>query len=347
MEVKSSIWGSVLGHDVMLYTVYTNSGLEVSFSNLGASMVAIRLLSDDAEPLNLMYGLLQPNDYLKANYYPGVIVGRYANRIATAQFEIDGQLYQLSANEGNNILHGGIKGFSSRIWETVMMEEHNGVCLLEFYLKSPDGDQGFPGNLDVWIVYQVTDDNQISISYRAITDKATHVNLTTHGYFNLAGFKSDVLDHMLYIDAEDYLPVNSELIPTSELRNVDGSPFDFRKFKAVGADIDLVGDYYDHCFALRGHDINNPSVKLFNPNTQIGLTLYTTQPGIQLYTPIKRPNVRNPMIPLPDNGNWAVCIEPQHFPNSPNTNHFPSTLLLPGQEYNHTSIIAISLGGID
>jgi aldose 1-epimerase len=346
MEFSSSHWGNLNGRDLLIYTVTTESGLEVTFSNLGAAMVSMRLLNNHNEPLNLAYGLLRPNDYLKANYYPGVIVGRYTNRIEGAKFYIEGQEYRLTANEGNNILHGGTEGFSHKVWDSVLFEEHNGVCLLEFHLKSPDGDEGFPGNVEVWVIYQITDDNQISISYRATTDKPTHINLTTHGYFNLGGFKGDVLDHMLKIDANKYLPVNSELIPTGELRDVDGSPFDFRKFKAIGADLDLVGEVYDHCFALNNPTIENASVVLYNPKTHIGLSIYTTQPGIQLYTPINKPNVENPLIKLPEKGNWAVCMEPQHFPNSPNTPHFPSTLLLPGEEYDHTTIFTISIGGV-
>ncbi len=347
MNFFASPWGTVDGQDVMIYTVTTENGLEVSFSSLGAAMVAMRLLNDENERLNMAYGLLRPADYLKADYYPGVIVGRYANRIAGAKFSINNQLFSLSANEGQNILHGGKIGFSHRVWETVIFEELNGVCMLEFHLKSPNGDQGFPGNVDVWVIYQVTEDNQVSISYRAVTDKPTHINLTTHGYFNLGGFNTDVLDHMLRIDADHYLPVSNDLIPTGEIREVNGSPFDFRKFKATGADIDLVEPTYDHCFVLNNPTLENPSVALYNPKSRIGLTFYTTQPGVQLYSPIRQPAVTNPMIRLPEKGNWAVCIEPQHFPNAPNVTHFPSTLLLPGMEYNHTTILTITVGGVD
>lgn len=347
MDFKTSQWGTLAGKEVYLYTVMTEGGLQVSFSNLGAAMISVCLVNDNDELLNLAYSLLKPSDYLKANYYPGVIVGRYANRIAGARFQINGTEYALSANEGQNILHGGTEGFSHRVWETVLFEKHNGVCMLEFHLSSPDGDQGFPGNLDAWVIYQVTDDNQISVSYRAVTDKPTHVNFTTHGYYNLGGFSTDVLDHMLKIDANHYLPVNAELLPTGELREVSGSPFDFTHFKAIGADIDLVGDCYDHCFVLNNPNLEEASVVLCNPKTRIGLSIYTTQPGLQLYTPIKKPNVSNPMIELPAKGNWAVCLEPQHFPNSPNNINFPSTLLLPGQEYDHTTILSFSVGGID
>lgn len=347
MDFFASQWGSFDNQDVMVYTITTEGGMEVSISNLGGTLVAMRLLKDDGEKLNLAYGLLKPSDYLKANYYPGAILGRYANRIAGSKFTIDNETHNLSANEGNNILHGGVSGFSHKVWQTVLFEEYNGVCILEFYLKSPHGDQGFPGNVEVWVVYQITDDNQVSISYRAVTDRPTHLNLTAHGYFNLSGFKSDVLDHMLRIDADHYLPVNNELIPTGEIREVNGTPFDFRKLKAVGADIDLVGTCYDHCYVLNNPTIDNQSVALYNPKNHIGLTIYTTQPGIQLYTPINRPNVANPMIKLPEKGNWAVCMEPQHFPNSPNEGRFPSTLLIPGQEYSHTTILSVNFGGVD
>lgn len=347
MDFFASQWGTIDNQEVLVYTITTAGRMEVSISNLGGTLVDMHLLKDDGEKFNLAYGLLKPSDYLRANYYPGAIVGRYANRIAGSKFTIGNETYNLRANEGKNILHGGVSGFSHRVWQTVLFEEYNGVCVLEFYLKSPHGDQGFPGNVEVWVVYQITDDNQVSISYRAVTDRPTHLNLTTHGYFNLSGFKSDVLDHMLRIDANHYLPVNDEFIPTGEILEVNGSPFDFRRFKAVGADIDLVGTCYNHCYMLNNPSIENPSVALYNPKTHIGLTIYTSQPGIQLYTPMKRPNVANPMIKLPEKGNWAVCMEPQHFPNSPNEERFPSTLLLPGQEYSHTTILSVNIGGVD
>ncbi|MGE0078533.1 MAG: aldose epimerase family protein [Bacteroidales bacterium] len=343
MNCIISPFGKIDNEKVSLYTFITEDGLEISITNYGAIITAINLHRGENNCLKLAYGFEHLQPYVDCNFYPGAIVGRYANRIAGAEFNIDNQHFNLTKNEGNNQLHGGFSGFNSKVWETQLFEQVNGVCTVKFYLRSSDLEEGFPGNIDVWVTYQITDDNQISINYSAITDKSTHVNLTSHSYFNLSGFESDVLDHMLTIKADQYLPVNEQLIPTGEKRDLTGTPFDFRQPKAIGADIDLVDGLYDHCFVLSNPSLNDPSVILKNPKIDIKLSVYTTQPGIQLYTPLKKPTVANG-IDIPSNGNWAICIEPQHFPNTPNTSEFPSTLLKPNQEYNQTTILSFDLG---
>lgn len=344
MNCTISPFGKIGNDKVFLYTFVTEDGLEISITNYGAIITAINLYPKGNERLNLAYGFENLQPYLNCNFYPGAIVGRYANRIAGAEFNICGKHFHLTKNEGNNQLHGGFNGFNSKVWETHLFEQVNGVCTLRFFLRSPNLEEGFPGNLDVWVTYQITDDNQISINYAAITDQSTHVNLTSHGYFNLSGFHTDVLDHTLSINANHYLPVNENLIPTGEIRELAGTPFDFRKTKAIGADIDLVDGVYDHCFVPNNPSLKEPSVILKNPKIDVKLSVFTTQPGIQLYTPLRVPHINNSSTSIPTSGNWAVCIEPQHFPNTPNTPQFPTTLLKPNQEYNHTTILNFDLG---
>ena len=344
MDCTISPFGKIGDEKVYLYTFITEDGLEISITNYGATITAINLNCDDDTCMNLVYGFQNLKPYTNCQIYPGSIIGRYANRIAGGKFSIGEKEYILNKNEGNNQLHGGFIGFDKKIWETQLFEQVNGICTLKFYLHSPNSDEGFPGNLDVWVTYQITDDNQISINYSAKTDAPTHVNLTSHSYFNLSGFHTDILDHVLTINANKYLPVNDELIPTGELRELAGTPFDFRKPKAIGADIDLIDGLYDHCFVLKNPNLKEPSVILKNPKSDIGLRIYTTQPGIQLYTPLKHPQPNESNIKIPTSGNWAVCLEPQHFPNTPNNSNFPSTLLMPNEEYNHTTIICFDLG---
>lgn len=343
MHFTVNPFGKIDDKEVSLYTFITDSGLEVSVTNYGGTITSINS-NHGKKPLRLVYGFPGLNPYINSDIYAGAIVGRYANRIAGAEFCIGENTYRLNKNEGENQLHGGISGFNRKVWETQLCGQANGVCTLKLYLHSPSLDEGFPGNLDVWATYQIAADNKITLSYLAKTDGPTHVNLTTHSYFNLGGFEGNVLDHLLTINANRYLPVNGELIPTGTLTDLAGTPFDFRKPKAVGADIDLVDNLYDHCFVLNNPSLEEPSAILKNPKNNITLSIYTTQPGIQCYTPLIKPKHSGIIFPVPENGNWAVCLEPQHFPNSPKTPHFPSTLLLPGKEYQQTTIFCFDLG---
>ncbi|HNY09256.1 MAG TPA: aldose epimerase family protein [Tenuifilaceae bacterium] len=340
MNLRICPWGNIHGKEVYLYTATTRNGMKCTISNYGGLIKSIALISEDNKELEVAYGFDSIESYREADYHPGGIIGRYANRIAGSEFTIDGHNHQLSCNEGSNQLHGGINGFDRKIWVPEIVEARDGVCTIQLFLHSPDGDEGFPGNLDVWLTYSITEDNQIAISYKAATDKPTHVNLTTHGYFNLSGFRKNVLDHLLHLSADHYLPVDECLIPTGELRNVSHTPFDFRTTKSIGADINRCGGFYDHCFALNNPMLDKPAAVLRNPDNGVCLKLFTTQPGLQLYTPINRPNVSNPAIPFPESGNWAVCLEPQHFPNTPNMPDFPTTLLMPNGEYSQTTIIS-------
>jgi len=251
---------------------------------------------------NVVLGFDTPEEYRDNPRYLGAIIGRYANRIANARFTLDGKTYRLAANNGPNHLHGGRTGFDKVVWRAACE-----VSSLELRYRSPDGEEGYPGTLDVRVTYVLTDRNELVVDYFATTDKATPVNLTQHSYFNLAG-DGDVSDHLLQIDADAITAVNENLIPTGVIATVAGSPFDFRTLTCIGERRD---GNYDHNFVLNG------GVRVVEPKSGRMLDMQTTEPGMQLYTGYER----------------GLCLETQHFPDSPNHAEFPSTILRPGSEY--------------
>lgn len=255
---------------------------------------------------NVVLGFETPEEYAANPRYLGAIVGRYANRIANARFTLDGRTYRLAANSGANNLHGGVTGFDKRVWRAAE-GGGGGAASLELRYLSPDQEEGFPGNLDVSVTYTLTDRNELIVDYFATTDRPTPVNLTQHSYFNLAG-EGNVTDHLLQIDAEAITAVDQDLIPTGVLEPVAGTPFDFRTLTPIGA---RRGGNYDHNFVLNG------GVRVVEPKSGRTLDVHTTEPGMQLYTGYSR----------------GLCLETQHFPDSPNQLSFPSTILRPGTEY--------------
>jgi len=252
---------------------------------------------------NVVLGCETPEEYAANPRYLGAIVGRYANRIANARFTLDGRTYRLAANSGANHLHGGVTGFDKRVWRA----SGAGAASLELRYLSPDQEEGFPGNLDVSVTYTLSDRNELIVDYCATTDKPTPVNLTQHSYFNLAG-EGSVTDHLLQIDAEAITVVDQDLIPTGVLEPVAGTPFDFRTLTPIGA---RRGGNYDHNFVLKR------GVRVVEPKSGRTLDVHTTEPGVQFYTGYSR----------------GLCLETQHFPDSPNQPSFPSTILRPGTEY--------------
>lgn len=267
----------------------------------------------------------------------GAIAGRYANRIANGQFELNGEVYELARNNGENHLHGGNEGFDKKLWNAEVNEDENSVTLS--YL-SPDGEEGYPGNLDVDVTYTLTEDNELQIDYHATTDKATVVNLTNHSYFNLSGDPSQgILDHLLTIQADRYTPVDEGLIPTGELRPVEGTAFDFTEPETVGARIESIPPGYDHNYVL-----NNPNSGVRKIATvqhdESGriMEVYTDQPGVQLYTGNFLDGSITGHHGVPIQQYAALCLETQTFPDSPNKPDFPSPVLNPGETYETTTI---------
>jgi aldose 1-epimerase len=259
---------------------------------------------------NVVLGFDSPDEYRNNPRYLGAIVGRYANRIAHAQFTLEGRTYRLAANNGSNHLHGGVTGFDQRVWRAAC-----GGSDLELGYTSPDGEEGYPGTLDVRVKYKLTDRNELVVEYRATTDKPTPINLTQHSYFNLGG---NVLDHLLQIDADAITPVDDNLIPTGGFMAVAGTAFDFRAPTRIGA---RRGGSYDHNFVLQG------GIRVVEPKSGRTLGVQTTEPGVQLYTGYQR----------------GCCLETQHYPDSPNQASFPSTILRPGSEYRSRTVFSFGI----
>jgi aldose 1-epimerase len=333
-KVEKSFFGmSPEGDSVTLFTLKNELDLVIKIMNFGGIITEINTPDRNGKLLNITLGFDNLDQYLAGHPNFGALIGRYGNRIAKASFSLDGETYQLAANNGNNSLHGGIIGFDDVLWdaEVISCDERAALRLSYF---SPDGQEGFPGNLKVVVTYELLMD-QLFITYEAETDKATPVNLTNHAYFNLAG-EGTIDDHILYINASRYTPVNEELIPTGEIANVEGGPFDFRKPTVIAGRFDqLTGDPvgYDHNFVLdKSEGERSLAAKALDPKSGRFLEVSTTEPGVQFYTG----NFLNGSL---SSGNFTFvqhagfCLETQHFPDSPNQSNFPSTILRPGEKY--------------
>ncbi|MFO7905079.1 MAG: aldose epimerase family protein [Pirellulaceae bacterium] len=333
------------GKAVDLYTLTNANGMEVAITTYGGIVVSLTAPDRDDHYADVVLGFDDLDGYLAGHPYFGAIVGRYGNRIAKGKFSIDGKEYTLATNDGENHLHGGDEGFDKKVWRGRGMVGRKGVHLILDY-TSPDGEEGYPGTLDVMVVYTLTHDNELKIDYKATTDKATPVNLTNHSYFNLQGQGSgDILGHELMINADRFTPVDETLIPTGELRSVQGTPFDFRKPTAIGARIEAdnqqleFGGGYDHNFVLnREGDELALAARVHEPKTGRMMEVYTKEPGVQLYTGnfLDGSNVGKggKVYDFRD----GFCLETQHFPDSPNKPDFPSTILRPGEEYSTTTV---------
>jgi len=335
------------GRPVDLYTLRNAKGMEARICNYGGIVVSLKTPDRDGNLGDVVLGYDKLDDYLKASPYFGCLVGRYGNRIAKGKFTLDGKEYSLATNNYPNALHGGLKGFDKVVWEAKPGQSDLGPTLELRYL-SKDGEEGYPGNLSVTAVYTLTEDNALRLDYTATTDKDTVVNLTQHSYFNLAG-KGDILGHQVQLYADKFTPVDATLIPTGELRPVDATPFDFRAPAAIGARVNQedeqlkFGKGYDHNWV-----INKPMgelglmARVYDPATGRVLDVLSTEPGLQFYCGnfLDGSNAGK--------GGWVYqfrngfCMEPQHYPDSPNKPNFPSVVLKPGQEYRNTIIYRFS-----
>ncbi len=333
------------GQPVDLYVLSNKNGVEAAITNYGGAVVSLKVPDRNGKFGDVVLGYDSLDGYVNDKSYFGAIVGRYGNRIGHAQFSLDGTTYTLAKNNGENSLHGGIKGFNKAVWAAKELPVKNGQSLELTYL-SKDGEEGFPGNLHVRVVYTLTDSSELKIEYSATTDKKTVVNLTNHTYFNLAGPGSgDILGHQLVIEADKFTPVDASLIPTGELRDVPGTPLDFGKATAIGARIDQddeqlkLGHGYDHNFVLRraaGAPISL-AARVMEPNTGRVLEVWTTEPGVQFYTGNFLDGTARGKGGLAYARRSAFCLETQHFPDSPNQPKFPSVVLNPGEKYSTTT----------
>ncbi|MDZ7319745.1 MAG: galactose mutarotase [candidate division KSB1 bacterium] len=346
MKIEQQPFGKTAdGIAVDLYTLTNANGMKVQITNYGGIVTSILVPDKNGKLGDVVLGYDNLEGYLKSNPYFGCIVGRYGNRIARGKFSLNGKEYSLATNNGPNHLHGGIKGFDKVVWNAKAIPG-TGEARLKLTYLSKDGEEGYPGNLSVTVVYTLTNDNALRIDYEATTDQSTICNLTNHSYFNLkdAG-ATPILNHELQLDADYITPVDSTLIPTGKLQPVAGSPFDFKNPTPIGARIDAddeqirFGGGYDHNFVLNGQPGELRRVgKLSEPTSGRVLEVWTTEPGIQFYSG----NFLDGSI-TGKNGTvyhfrHGLCLETQHYPDSPNQPNFPTTVLNPGEKYQTTTI---------
>ncbi len=321
-------------------TLTNSNGVSVDVINYGGIITRIETPDSNGNMGNIVLGLDNLEGYTNATTYFGAIIGRFGNRIANGKFNLNGTDYQLATNDGDNHLHGGVQGFDKKVWTMVPFSTENsaGVTLS---LVSPDGDQGYPGELTTQVTYTLTNKNNLEMQFVAKTSKPTIINMTQHSYFNLAG-KGDILDHQMQINSNAITPVDGGLIPTGELMQVAGTPFDFRNPKAIGKDINIddeqlkLGKGYDHNFVLKNkpnHDLIE-AANVYEPSSGRTLTVYTEEPAVQFYSGNFLDGSSKQASGLVHQLRSGFCLEPQHFPDTPNQPTFPSTTLLPGEVYS-------------
>lgn len=341
---KAAIGKTPDGVQVDEYTLANANGVRATIMTYGATLTRVEAPDRDGKLAVVTLYLDSLDGYLAGHPYFGSAVGRYANRIAQGKFTLDGVEYTLATNNGPNHLHGGVRGFDKAVWQAEP-SEGEGCVAVKFTHTSPDGDEGYPGTLTASVTYSLTNENELRMEYMATTDKPTVVNLTNHAYWNLAGAGSgDVLGHVLTLNADRYLPVDEGLIPLGELAPVKDTPMDFTKPHAIGSRIAQVEGGYDHCYILnqaRGKGFSL-AARVVEPKSGRVMEIYTTQPGIQLYTG----NFLDGSLTVagkPCKKHYALCLETQHFPDSPNRPEFPSTVLRPGQTYHEVTVHKFSV----
>ncbi|HPE18969.1 MAG TPA: aldose epimerase family protein [Tenuifilaceae bacterium] len=336
MKVNVSEFGKLAnGSAVSLFSFQAKKGLAVKISNYGGIITSIQIPDKYGVVDEIVAGFPTLNQYLQGHPHFGVIVGRFANRIANGKFVIDYKEFNLPINNGENHLHGGNNGFHTKLWD-YNLTEYEDYAKLKLNLMSPHLDEGYPGNLEVSVTYIIYDNNELHIEFVAATDEPTHVNLTSHGYFNLSGFKNDIFDHKLLLDAYAYLPVDEHQIPTGDIKRWDETPFDFSKPYSLGKKLDAIEGGIDNCFALKQpRSLTKSAAKLIHEKSGRWLKIYCTQPGIQIYTGNSLDGSLVGHNGTRYNKHSAVCLETQHFPDSPNKPNFPITLLMPDEEYSH------------
>lgn len=341
MRFTKKNFGSIEDRAIEKLTISNDRGLVLSLLNLGGIITSIRTPDKNGDQTNIVLGFDRLEDYLTDPSYLGCLIGRYANRIDKGRFTIDGISYQLPCNEGNSHLHGGPQGFNKKIWETAPHKDPRGEGI-KLSLISPDKDQGYPGTVDVQVLYLLSQDNSLIIDYTAATDTVTIINLTQHSYFNLNG-TGDTCGHRITINASGYTPVNKNLIPTGAYRAVDGNFLDLRVEKQLRTLLDqapeaaLIDGGFDHNYVLDTEGkLDKPAATLYAPRSGRELVVYTTEPGMQFHTGNHFGGADSPgTAGVVKYG--GICLEPQHFPNSPNQRAFPSVILRPGQVYRQVT----------
>ena len=343
---------SIDGKPTGLYILKNATGACAAITNYGGRLVSLVVPDKDGKPVDVVVGFRNVQDYVNSTEpYFGATIGRVGNRIAKGKFSLDGKTYTLFTNNGPNTLHGGKKGYQDVVWDA---SQPNDSTLLLKYL-SKDGEEGFPGNLNITVQYTLSANNELKLDYHATTDKKTVVNLTNHAFFNLNGEGSGTInDHTLQIHADKYTPVDATLIPTGQLEAVEGTPFDFRRPTAIGKRIDTVnnqqlknGAGYDHNFVLKEDDpaVLHAAAEATGDKSGIVMKVYTTEPGLQFYGGNFMQGKNTFKSGATDDFRTAFCLETQHFPDAPNQKNFPSIVLEPGKEYKTSTVYAFSVRG--
>jgi aldose 1-epimerase len=338
MKVDTALFGRISSkEDAQLFTLQNSRGITVKLTNFGGAIVSILVPDRKGKVEDIVLGFDSLEGYLAEHPYIGTLVGRYANRIANGKFNLDGREYRLAQNNGKNHLHGGLKGYDKVLWNFSQYADSDRAGVLMSYM-SFDMEEGYPGNLKVDVHFSLNESNELSIEYCATTDKNTHVNLTHHGYFNLSGAKKTIHDHEIQINASQYVETDNELIPTGRIIKLKGGPLDFRKMKSIGTEIARLENGYDHCYIIdRKKEGPELAAIVYHSPSGRKVELYTTEPAVQFYS-------SNFLSGLKGKGNinyrkhLALCLEAQHYPDSPNHPHFPSTLLKPDEIYKQTTI---------
>jgi aldose 1-epimerase len=338
MKVVREIFGQVPGiGDASLFTITNSRGMTLKVSDYGCTIQSILVPDKNGKPGDVVLGFDTLDGYLQDHPYIGTIVGRYANRIANASFILSGTLYRLAQNHGKNHIHGGVTGFDKVLWQASEFADKKGAGITLEYV-SPDREEGYPGFLRVSVSYTLDDENQVCLDYHATTDKPTHLNLTNHTYFNLNEAAAEIYDHELWIPASSYVVSDQDLIPTGEIGSVEGGPLDFRSPKPIGKDINVAEGGYDLCYVLEGDGIKPAlAARVVHHDSGRCMETFTTEPGIQFYSS----NFLGGLTGkggIPYRKHLALCLECQHFPDTPNQPDFPSTLLRPGETYMQRTI---------
>lgn len=348
LKVESQVWGQTKdGKDVHLFTLTNQHGNTVQLIDWGATIVAVNVPDRDGNRANVTLGFPSLDGYLARHPFYGSTVGRFCNRIGKGKFSLDGQEYTLVTNNNGNHLHGGTVGFDAQLWKAEIIEGTDKVGV-RFRLTSPDGQEGYPGKLDVIADYMWDNENQLAYTFTATTDKPTVVNLTNHAYWNLGGAGSGkIYDHVLEVEADQRLDVDETLIPTGELAELEGSALDFRTPKPMGQDIDQLPATkgYDHCYVVRGKKGTlRAAARVVDPKSGRTMDLWTTQPGVQLYT---GNHLGGNESSAGFGGHEGFCLETQHYPDAPNKPDFPSTRLNPDQTLSETTVHKFSTTNSD
>jgi aldose 1-epimerase len=350
MDIQKQAFGKTAdGVGVELYTLTNSKGAEARIMTYGGIVVSLKMPDRNGKMEDVVLGYDDLQSYINNNPYFGALIGRYGNRIAKGRFTLDGVEYKLAQNNGENHLHGGIKGFDKVVWKAKEVRAKDGPALELSYL-SKDGEEGYPGNLAARVIYTLTNNNELRVEYFATTDKNTVVNLTQHSYFNLAaGRAPDILGHQMLINADRFTPVDKGLIPTGELRPVKGTPMDFTQPRAIGERINqdyeqlVFGLGYDHNWALnkKGNSLTL-AASVYDPVSGRVMEVYTTEPGIQFYSGNFLDGSNAGKGGKVYVKRYGFCLEAQHYPDSPNKPSFPTTVLKPGQRYTQTTVYKFS-----